>query len=223
MQLHFSSAEYPQSNGAAESAVKILKRLRQVCSTDGQLFPATLYLQNTAERNHTLSPAQVFLGRSTRTPLAHTVRQVTLPWKKNFLERVEDQRATAVLAHLMQQPREFLPGDSILLHNVCGATVVSKASEPRAYIVEFMSGARSVRNRIFLTPIPRSQPSQRWESVSDEDAVTSAAGPGHGLGPGPTTRGSGDLRPANIAMADKPAPGVVSAPRSLVSQSSSSL
>jgi hypothetical protein len=160
MQLHYSSTEYPQLSGAAESAVQILKRLRQVCSMDEQLFRATLYLQNTAKRNHTLSPAQVFLGRSTPTPLSHTVRQVTSPWKRHFLERVKDQRSSRSDAVSRTATREFLSGDAVLVHNVRGgsqqAIVVSKATEPRAYIVEFCSGARSVRNHIFLTRIPRS-------------------------------------------------------------------
>jgi transposase InsO family protein len=159
MQLHFSSAEYPQSNGSAESAVKLLKRMREVCTTDDQLFRAALYMQGTAKRNHTLSPAQVLLGRSPRTPLNPIATQSAVSWKTHFLERIADQRQSRE-PKSVSIPRDFLPGDKVLVHNVRGssqtAVVVSLASEPRAYIVEFPSGARSVRNRIFLTPIPRS-------------------------------------------------------------------
>jgi hypothetical protein len=38
MQICHSSAEYPQSNGAAESAVKILKRLAAVSNGENELF-----------------------------------------------------------------------------------------------------------------------------------------------------------------------------------------
>jgi hypothetical protein len=62
MHVHYSSAEYPQSNGSAESAVKVLKRLQQVCATESDLFRTVLYLQSTVKWSHTLSLAHVFLG-----------------------------------------------------------------------------------------------------------------------------------------------------------------
>jgi transposase InsO family protein len=64
MMLCFSSAEYPQSNGVAESAVKILKRLKAVSTGDNELFRALLYLQNIAKKGHTASQAEIFLGRT---------------------------------------------------------------------------------------------------------------------------------------------------------------
>ncbi len=164
MKIHFSSAEYPQSNGAAESAVKILKRLRQVCSTDDDLFRATLYLQNAAKRRHSFSPAQVFLGRATRTPLHRHVIQNSSPWSVHFHERLIDQRAQSQSSAVAVKtsPPCFLPNDRVVVHNVRGSTVtgivIREADEPRAYVVEFASGARSVRNRKFLTLLPRSPP-----------------------------------------------------------------
>jgi transposase InsO family protein len=164
MQLHFSSAEYPQSNGAAESAVKLLKRLRQVCSSEGDLFKATLYLQNTAKRTHTYSPAQVFLGRSARTPLNPRPTATAVSWEKHFHERISDQRAQSQAHPVLvnRSPPTFLIGDRVLVHNVRGNTlqglVVGNATEPRSYVVEFPSGARSIRNRKFMTLLPRSVP-----------------------------------------------------------------
>ncbi len=75
MRVKCSSAEYPQSNGAAESAVKILKRLQQVSSSENELFRALLYLQNSAKRQHHTSPAQIFLGQTVRTPLQQCFEQ----------------------------------------------------------------------------------------------------------------------------------------------------
>jgi transposase InsO family protein len=164
MQLHFSSAEYPQSNGAAESAVKILKRLKQVCGNEADLFRATLYLQNTAKRTHTFSPAQVFLGRSVRTPLNPRVSASDASWQTHFHERIADQRAQAqaTATPTSRSPPTFIPGDRVLVHNVRGhslqGVVIHDAHEPRSYVVEFPSGARSVRNRKFLTLLPRSAP-----------------------------------------------------------------
>jgi hypothetical protein len=62
MTLRFSSAEYPESNGAAESAVKILKRLKAVSPEEPELFCASLYLQNLAKKGHTAPPAEILLG-----------------------------------------------------------------------------------------------------------------------------------------------------------------
>jgi hypothetical protein len=68
MQICHSSAEYPQSNGAAESAVKILKRLAPVSNTEHELFRAILYLQYCTKRRNTATPSQIFLGRNVQMP-----------------------------------------------------------------------------------------------------------------------------------------------------------
>jgi transposase InsO family protein len=91
MRVRYSSAEYPQSNGAAESAVKVLKRLRQVSDSENKLFRALLYLQNSAKRRHQASPAQIFLGRSVRTPLQQHVEQNRFSWEQHLAERCREQ------------------------------------------------------------------------------------------------------------------------------------
>ncbi len=79
IKICYSSAEYPQSNGAAESAVKFLKRLRAAAATVFDLFRAILYLQNTVKRAKSASPAQIFLGRAVRTPLREGDGRVPAP------------------------------------------------------------------------------------------------------------------------------------------------
>jgi hypothetical protein len=91
MRVLYSSAEYPQSNGAAESAVKILKPLCLVSNGENKLFCAVLYLQNSAKRHHAASPAQIFLGRLVRTPLHPIARQYTISWNEHRLERIAEQ------------------------------------------------------------------------------------------------------------------------------------
>ncbi len=88
----YSSAEYPQSNGAAESAVKIVKRFRQVSDTENELFRALLYLQNSAKRRHQASLEQIFLGRSVRRPLCPVSKQYTVPWSQHLREQEAGQR-----------------------------------------------------------------------------------------------------------------------------------
>ena len=81
MTATYSSAEYPQSNGAAKRAVKILKRLKKVSINDTEFLKAVLYLQNTAKAGHRFSPADVFLGRTVRTPLQPRAKQTLRPWE----------------------------------------------------------------------------------------------------------------------------------------------
>jgi transposase InsO family protein len=172
----YSSAEYPQSNGAAESAVKILKHLRKCAQTENELFRAVLYLQNTVKRAHSASPAQVFLGRNTRTPLTTTVRPSPISWKQHFEDRVGDQRRmkNAYDTPGKREHVDLFPGARVLVHNVRGksqeAVVVHATSTPRTYLVEFSNGSRSIRNRRFLTLLPR------WQS---SPGLVVPASPGH--------------------------------------------
>ncbi len=166
MQPCYSSAEYPQSNGAAESAVKILKRLRQVSDSEHELFRALLYLQNSAKRKHQASPAQVFLGRSVRTPLCPVSKQYTVPWSQHLRERETEQKTMKRYYDrtCSRTAQDFPAGEHVLVHNVRGrsvpATVVEKR-DTRTYLVEFENGSRSVRNRKFLTFLPRHVPVPR--------------------------------------------------------------
>jgi hypothetical protein len=161
MQIRYSSAEYPQSNGATESAVKLLKQLQKVSATEHELFRALLYLQGQAKRRHTASPAQIFLGRSVQTPLVPRVEQSTVDWSKNLMERQQDQQRTMKSYFdrtASQVAQGFVEGDKVLVHNVQGSSapgIVVRATDNRAYQVEFPNRSRSVRNRRFLTFIPR--------------------------------------------------------------------
>jgi transposase InsO family protein len=156
----YSSAEYPQSNGAAESAVKILKRLKQVSESENELFRALLYLQNAAKRRHRASPAEIFLGRSVRTPLHPQAKQSNASWKQHFDERLSEQKTMKMYydrAHT-QLARDFASGEKVMVHNVKGHSVpgtVVQQRDTRTYLVEFDNGSRSIRNRKFLTFLPR--------------------------------------------------------------------
>ncbi len=219
MKIHFSSAEYPQSNGAAESAVKILKRLRQVCKSDDDLFCATLYLQNAAKRRHSLSPAQVFLGRATRTPLHRHVIQNVQPWSVHFHERLVDQRAQSqsTAVPTPTSPPCFLPGDRVVVHNVRGskvtAVVIREADEPRAYVVEFASGARSVRNRKFLTLLPRSLPPNAGKPSPTMTTTRPSPSPSPSLAQTPLLTPSPSRQSSNPKTLQQPATALPATPR----------
>jgi transposase InsO family protein len=173
--IKYSSAEYPQSNGSAESAVKVLKHLKKCVQTDNELFRAILYLQNTVKRAHTASPAQIFLGRNARTPMGHAVRPSPVSWEQHFQDRVTDQRRmkTAYDTPGKIEHDALFPGARVVVHNVRGksqeASIIEATKDPRTYLVEFDNGARSIRNRRFLTLLPR------WQSAPDLRAPGSPA------------------------------------------------
>ena len=161
MDVKFSSAEYPQSNGAAESAVKILKRLKSVSLNETEFLKAVIYLQNTTKAGHSFSPAEVFLGRSVRTPLQELAKKAVVSWTTVYQERKQDQsRMKHSYDRTASKPcLSFKQGDRVLVHNVKGksvtATVVEQATTPRAYTVRLDSGTSTTRNQKFLTVLPR--------------------------------------------------------------------
>jgi transposase InsO family protein len=181
IKICYSSAEYPQSNGAAESAVKLLKHLRKCVQNENELFRAVLYLQNTVKRSHSASPAQIFLGRNTRTPLSKTVRPNPISWEQHFEDRVADQRRMKKSYDTpgKREHDDLFPGARVLVHNVRGksqeAVVVEATATPRTYLVEFANGARSIRNCRFLTLLPRWQSSPGLVVRGSPGIGTSAA------------------------------------------------
>ena len=154
-----STPRYPQSNGAAESAVKFLKHLKATCRTVEELFCAIVYARNTPKPGMSCSPAQIFLGRNLRTPLQPCVRQNTVPWdvlaqqrQKAFLRAHEYYNRSARPASPV-----FVPGQQVLIHNwtspgvKAAARVLGPAPQPRAYRLLLPSGRVTDRNSRFLT------------------------------------------------------------------------
>ncbi len=159
-----STPQNPQSNGAAERAVRTLKTLRAKCNTAFELFQAILELQNTPRGNDNVAPSEIFLGRKQRT--------WSRPWSQavaaNWAERRRVLLAAQVQACRNQSgvPRRvevLTPGTPVLLREFFGkqivATVVGYGDAPRAYLVKLPSGQVTQRNRQFLFPLPRCLPS----------------------------------------------------------------
>jgi hypothetical protein len=78
-----SSPRYPQSNGKAESAVKIAKKLMiRADETNTDPFLALLEWRNTPSEQLNRSPAQLILGRRTRTCLPICNKKLDTPTSK---------------------------------------------------------------------------------------------------------------------------------------------
>ncbi len=87
-----SSPQFPQSNGAAERAVRTLKMLRAKSSTPFELFRAVLEFQNTPRAPSQVSPAELFFGRTQRTWSGPVPSQTATPWTAHHASLVSQQK-----------------------------------------------------------------------------------------------------------------------------------
>ena len=96
-----SSPHHSQSNGKAESLVKVAKRMIRKCRKSGEdQYLALLSIRNTPTQGVGTSPAQRFLGRRTRT---------TLPIMTGLLtqEPVSPRLDTLQLKHNQQRQEKY--------------------------------------------------------------------------------------------------------------------
>ena len=89
-----SSPHYPQSNGKAESSVKIIKRLMDKCAADRKdPFLALLDLRNTPNQDIGYSPVQRIFGRRTKTLLPVSENLLAPRYADKVQERLHQQKS----------------------------------------------------------------------------------------------------------------------------------
>ena len=139
-----SSPEYPQSNGFAESQVKILKNiLKKAKHSKVDVNLAILEWRNTPVKGLG-SPAQLSQGRRLRSTLPSTVNQLRPhPITVNLSDALESKGERAkhfydksALPHDLPQ---LQPGENVRMRTSSGwvpAKVTQKCEEPRSYLVQ---------------------------------------------------------------------------------------
>jgi hypothetical protein len=151
-----SSAEYPQSNGKAESAVKAFKLLKERVRSPEEYYFGLMMWRATRNRSG-LSPAELFLGRILATPLQRPC-QNTVAWSdvKQTIEgnqisqkRTYDRGSRDIVAPVAGQVVQISVGKKRV-----EGTVVGPAVQPRAVHVQLPSGHVSTRNRRQLRVVP---------------------------------------------------------------------
>lgn len=149
-----SSPRYPQSNGLAEAAVKIIKTSM---SKTGDPYKTLLSYRTTPLKNG-YSPAELLMGRRLRTTVP-TASKMLLPvspdidrLKKFEKESREQQEKAYNRRHGVRDLADIVDGTDVWVVDLKRrGTVQQPAQEPRSFIVETDEGTIR-RNRTHLVP-----------------------------------------------------------------------
>lgn len=171
--LTFPSPHYPQSNGAAERAVRTAKYiLRQPEPCLALMGYRAAPLAATGE-----SPARLMTGREIRTTVP--VLEKTLLPRPFSPDRVYMKDTTAKDPYRFYYNRwhsaralpDLHPGQTVRVKLdgekgwTTPARVISKSKEPRSYLVEIDNGNVTCRNRRHLQTVPETEPSADQRSA----------------------------------------------------------
>ena len=174
-----SLPRYPQSNGLAERTVQTAKKLLKKAKyekTDPNM--ALLDLRNTPVEGINLSPAQMLMGRRTKT---------RLPMSSKLLEPMYD--AADIKRHFQQQQEKskryydrgttelhpLTQGEPVRVYDEATkqwkpAVVCNRAEQPRSYTIETETGQKYRRNRRDIMKYPEKQiPIQQQEQPAAAD------------------------------------------------------
>jgi len=198
-----SSPHHSQSNGKAESAVKIAKKLIAKAEDDNRdLQLSILDWRNTPTGGLQTSPVQKLHSRRTRT-LLPTVESLLLPAIVDSESVVEDIRLKRRKAkfyydkHAKSLP-ELEIGQTVKLQPLrkggtwCKARAINKVGD-RSYLVKTDNGATYRRNRKFIRAVP-----DPAEELNDDNDQT--------MSPNMDTTSDGAIEELPLAEEEEPAP-----------------
>lgn len=155
-----TSPNFPQSNGQAESGVKIVKNILKKChESKTDIYMALLHYRNTPKDNLP-SPSQLLMSRQLRVniPIKSSQlkpRTVSFNEYQKCMRKKQNNMKKSYNTHTKELP-PLKTGDSILFKKSpqshwIPATVVEILSNcPRSYIVKTLDGATYRRNRKHL-------------------------------------------------------------------------
>ena len=169
-----SSPRYPQSNGQVERMVQTVKRMIQK-SQDPYL--AVMSYRATPHPWCNLSPAELLMGRRIRTTIPQTKELLTPKWSylAKFCEDnkkfKESQKRNFDRRHGVKDHGDLNDADVWVTSETRGR-VVSRATNPRSYVVETPTGELQ-RNSTHLNVIPERQTPTSSEQPQVEPPRTS--------------------------------------------------
>lgn len=171
------SPMYPQSNGLAEAAVKIVKNIIEK-EKDWQLG-LLVYRNSPLENGY--SPAQLSMNRKLRDllPITETQLKAAIPdnsrvTEKEVIRRKRIERNYNTRHGVSPQPA-LQPGTKVFVKDLKKfGEVLAPSGEPRSYIINTDAGASIRRNRYGLTPLSRSVEPIAHPGPAMSDTSTSA-------------------------------------------------
>ena len=152
-----SSPGYPQSNGAAERAVRTVKAM--LVKNDDPYLALLTYRSTPLENGY--SPAELLMGRKLRTtvPVVPTQLLPSLPEISQLREKEkqmkEKQRKNFDRHHRATDLKPLQTGASVWIPDNSSEGTVVGETNPRSYVVQTPSGTYR-RNRRQLIPLPQS-------------------------------------------------------------------
>ena len=156
-----SSPKYPQSNGAAERAVRTIKDiLKRSKMQNGDMYMAMLAYRFTPLENG-LSPAELLMGRKLRTTVPVIPQQLNpkLPNNSQLRQRENQQREKQRLnynkRHRAVISRPPIRGDKVWIPEMEKWGIVIKQKGTRSYLVRTDDGSVYQRNRKHLNWLPK--------------------------------------------------------------------
>ena len=171
-----NSPGHPQSNGAAESAVQIAKRILKKADADGKdPFEGLLKYRNTPFEDIGLSPVQLLMSRRTRTMLPTHKRllvpQLVSPDKVVKTLKARQDKTTAYYNQTARDLPPLEPGDRVRIRP--GRENQWRKAEilPRSYVVQDERGRVFRRNTRQIISAPQNGP---METKSNQLVVPSS-------------------------------------------------
>lgn len=166
-----SSPKYPQSNGQAESAVKMIKGIMKKSEDP---FLGLLAYRNTP-LSCGVSPAQLMMGRQLRENLPihdRNLKPILLDQdkiKKHMQREKENQERDYNRRHRVKVLSDLEEGKRVwIVNEKREGMVLTKRTEPRSYNVITDQGTILRRNRVHLQPLPEVNAEEQEHNESDE-------------------------------------------------------
>ncbi|XP_040356411.1 uncharacterized protein K02A2.6-like [Ixodes scapularis] len=169
-----SSPRYPRSNGMAESAVKTVKMLlKKADESNGDPQMAFLDHRNTPLQHMHASPAQLLMGRRTRTCVPTTTKQL-LPKTVSARNQLEQKKRRMVFYH-DKQAKDLHPlsmGQDVMVLPTKEALwtkgTIKEQCGDRSYKVQVSDGVLR-RNRVHIRDVPSCQQAEADVPTTTQD------------------------------------------------------
>ena len=152
-----------QANGAAEAAVKIIKRLWRKCAATGEdPLIGLLNIRNSPTEGLDTSPAQRLFGRRTKSMLPTTESKLTPHYPFSASEAWKKQEKRLRRQDHGKDLKHLAPGDNVRIQPLrpyareWREATVTKKLTGRSYEVETDDGRKYRRTRQFLRQTPHS-------------------------------------------------------------------